>query len=443
MLEPHRPQPVFDDVCGLVKPFWLRCGLIVEEEFSIAGQFMRFSRSTGKIIVLGCLVSVAFGQTQPHSSRQPHSSTQEPILLPQQFGGWEMQGSPQTSIDPAAADPTNAAVLREYRFTDLASSTYTRDDGRTLRIRAARFADASGAFGAYTFYLQPAMTREQIGEQGASLGQRVLFYRGDVLVDAQFSKESAMSGAELRELAGALPRPSGNAANLPSFIEFMPRRGYVANTQKYVMGPAALTALAPPVSADLVDFNASSEVSLARYDTPSGEATLMLISYPTPQLAAEHLRRIDAAHQMTQPQAGIASIESAGSFFDKRTGPIVVVATGPVSDSDAKSLLGMVNWEASVTWNTPTDNPQARDLYMLILNIVILCAIVGGLAIVAGVAFGGIRILMKRWYPDQVFDRPEQMEFISLRLTEVVVRGTAEGGNEAGRSTPRTPGESR
>ncbi len=399
---------------------------------------MSFSRSFRIAIVLACVLGVAVAQTPARSSKQSHSSIQEPDLLPQQFGGWQMQGPPQTSTDPAAADPTNAAVLKEYRFTDLALSTYARDDGRALKIRAARFSDASGAFGAYTFYLQPAMTKEQIGDQGASLGQRVLFYRGDVLIDAQFSKESAMSGAELRELAGALPRPNGNAANLPTFIEFMPRRGYVANTQKYVMGPATLAALAPPVSADLVDFNSSSEVSLGHYDTPSGEATLMLISYPTPQLAAEHLRRIDAAHQMMQPQAGISSIESAGSFFDKRTGPLVVVATGPVSDSDAKSLMGMVNYEASVTWNTPTDNPQARDLYMLILNIVILCAIVGGLAIVAGVAFGGIRILMKRWYPDKVFDRPEQMEFISLRLTEVAVKGSTPSGNEGGRKAGLT-----
>jgi hypothetical protein len=402
---------------------------------------MSFSRSVITVIAFACLLSCAFAQSP---ARLSHPSSPEAALLPRTFGGWEMQGSAQTSADPAAADPTNAAVLKEYRFTDLASSSYTQDDGRTLKIRAARFADASGAFGAYTFYLQPAMTKEQIGDQGASLGQRVLFYRGNVLIDAQFSKESAMSGAELRELAGALPRPNGNAANLPTFIEFMPRRGYVVNTQKYVMGPVALTALVPPVPADLVDFNASSEVSLARYDTSSGEATLMLISYPTPQLAAEHLRRIDAAHHLTQPRGGVSSVESAvsegaGSFFDKRTGPILAIAAGSVSDSDAKSLLGMVNYEASVTWNTPSDNPQARDLYLLILNILILCAIVGGLAIVAGVAFGGIRILMKRLYPDKVFDRPEQMEFISLRLTEVVVRGAAEGGNEAGRPTPRNP----
>src|SRR5260370_16090698 len=92
-----------------------------------------------------------------------------PPILPPQFAGWQMQAPAQTSHDPAAADPTNAAVLKEYGFADFASSAYTREDGRTLKIRAARFADGSGAFGAYTFYLQPDMTAEQIRDHGDSL----------------------------------------------------------------------------------------------------------------------------------------------------------------------------------------------------------------------------------------------------------------------------------
>ena len=349
-----------------------------------------------------------------------------------------MQGPAHTSDDPAVADSTNAPVLNEYRFSDGATATYTRDDGRTLKIRAARFADASGAFGAYTFYLQPEMRKEDVGDQAASIGDRVLFYRGHILVDAQFSKESPMSGAELRELAGTLPHAVGNSGNLPSFIEFLPRRDYVANTQKYVMGPIALNALQPGVSADLVDFGASAEVSSAHYNTPSGEATVTLISYPTPQLAAEHRRRINAAHQLGQTQTGESEILCSGDFCDKRTGPIVAIATG-ASESDAKSLLGRVNYEATVTWNTPSDNAQVHDLYMLILNIVILCAILGGLAVIAGVAFGGIRILTKRFYPDKVFDRPEQMEFISLHLTEVVVKGAVQNRGEESRELPPNP----
>lgn len=351
-----------------------------------------------------------------------------------------MQGTAQTSTDPARADASNAAMLNEYRFTDLAKATYTRDDGRTLKIHAARFADASGAFGAYTFYLQPDMNREQIGDQGASAGNRVLFYRGHVLVDAQFSNETPMSGAELRELAGALPHVGGNAANLPSFIQFLPRRNYITNSQKYIMGPVALSSLALPVTADQIDFDSSSELTLAHYQTPSGEATLILISYPTPQLAAEHLRRIDAAYGLTESkEGGVSTINGAGTFFDKKTGPIVAIASGGISDSDAKSLLGMVNYEASVTWNTPTDNREVRDLYKLILNIVVLCAVLAGLAIIAGVAFGGFRILMKRLYPDKIFDRPEQMEFISLHLTETAVKvSPAAGENPAGNLPPKT-----
>lgn len=379
---------------------------------------------------ISCVLAVSLFFANPGMAKPAEKATPSPEILPAQFGGWQMQGSAQKSENPAVADANNAAVLKEYRFSDVAMATYTRDDGRTLKIRAARFADASGAFGAYTFYLRPEMTKEAYGDQGVSTGDRALFYRGHILIDAQFSKESAMSGAELRELAGDLPKPSGGNGNLPSFILFMPQRGYVTNTQKYVMGPVALTALESPVNAELVDFGTSAEVSEAHYSTASGEATLMLISYPTPQMAAEHLKKIDAAHQMAQPQAGVATVEGSGTFFDKRTGPIIAIATGPISDSDAKSLLGMVNYEATVTWNTPQGNAEVRDLTKLILNVVVLCAILGALAIVAGVAFGGFRILMKRLYPDRIFDRPEQMEFISLHLTETEVKGRAQDGSQ-------------
>jgi hypothetical protein len=398
---------------------------------------MNFSRFVAGIAVFfGVFLGTVWAGDAPAGA----ASAKVPALLPTEFGGWQMQGSAATSQDPATADPVNAAVLKEYRFTDFAASTYKREDGRTLKIRAARFADASGAFGAYTFYLQPEMRQEKIDDQGASLGGlRVLFYRGHILVDAQFSQASAMSVAQLRELAGALPRPGGSAGNLPSFIEFMPHRGYIANTQKYVMGPEALAALAAPVSADLVDFGTSAEVTLGRYNTSSGEATLILISYPTPQLAADHLRRIDAAHQQTQPQAGVSTIANAGSLFYKRTGPIIALTSGPASDSDAKSLLSMVNYEASVTWNQATDQREVRDLYMLMLNVVILCAILGGLAIVAGVAFGGFRILMKRWFPDRVFDRPEHMEFISLHLAETMAQGPSQSGQDGVQQAPQKP----
>src|SRR6202451_2609143 len=344
-------------------------------------------------------------------------------VLSKEFGGWQMSGSSRTSSDPAVADPVNAAVLKEYGFTGFESATYTRDDGRKLTLKAARFEDASGAYGAYTYYKTPPMLIEKIGDGAASLNERVLFYRGNILVDAVFQRLSAMSAAELREMAEGLPLPSGNTRNLPGLPAYLPTQSYVKNSAKYVVGPAALQNVDAPIPAELVDFSAGAEVVVGNYNSSGGEATLTLIAYPTPQIAAEHLRRIDAAHsQSSQANGGAAPARAnpnlQGPFFDKRTGPIVVVVSGPISQAEGRTLLASVNYDANVTWNENTYFTKRDNLANLLVNVIILCFIIIGFALVAGVAFGGIRILAKRMFPDRVFEQAQNREFISLHLSE-------------------------
>ena len=227
-----------------------------------------------------------------------------------------------------------------------------------------------------------------------------------------------MSAANLRELAGILPHPDGNAGSLPPILAFMPHHGYQSNTEKYAEGPLGLAAIAAPLPAELVDFSASPEVVLGQYSTPGGDATLMLIEYPTPALAAEHLRRIDAAHHAAQPQPGVTAVENVGPFFDKRTGPIVAIAAGQLSQSDAQTLLGAVNYDASVTWNENTYFDKKNNIANLLVNIILLCIIVGAISLAAGVAFGGARVLLRRYFPGRAFGSADQTEFISLDLAE-------------------------
>jgi hypothetical protein len=354
-------------------------------------------------------------------------SAELPPVLPKDFAGWHMQGTAKTSADPGVADPAYASLLKEYGFTDLATANYRRDDGRTLAIKAARFENTSGAIGAYTFYRQPEMQKEQIGDWGSSFNQRILFFRGNVLIDAVFDRVTAMSAAELRQLAGLLPRPTGSTANMPPILAYMPSSGRIKNTEKYVMGPLALSQVSSPIPVPLVDFAAGAEVVLAKYRSAAGDATLMVINYPTPQIAAEHMRRIDATQGNTQQSPGEASIVDVGPFFDKRSGPLLVIASGPISQNEARSLLGSVNYDADVTWNENTFFDKKNNLANLLVNIIILCAILIGLALVAGVAFGGVRIAVKRLLPDRIFDRREEVEFISLHLEEGAVQPSDSG----------------
>ena len=362
------------------------------------------------VVVLAALVQTAFAGESPATTQSIHS------ILPQQFAGWQISGAPKASKDPVAADSANAALLKEYGFTDFESATYTRDDGRKLNLKAARFGDASGAYGAFTYYKMPQMLKETIPDQGASLNERVLFYRGNILVDAVFDKLTAMSAAELRDLSQALPSPVGNARNLPALPAYLPKPGYVKNTAKYVVGPVGLEKINSPLPESLVDFSVGTEVALGTYETSNGHAVLILVSYPTPQIAAEHLRRLDAARQ-PNPAGTPALLNIANPIFDKRTGPMLVVATGAISQGEAQSLLSAVNYDADVTWNENTYSGKRNNLGNLLLNVFLLCAILIAFSAVAGLAFGGIRIFFNRILPESLLHREQEVDFIALNLS--------------------------
>jgi hypothetical protein len=325
-------------------------------------------------------------------------------ILPLSFNGWKKDAaSVKTSTDPASADPTDAAVLKEYGFSEVELATYTRND-RKMQVKAARFKDSSGAYGAFTFYEQPQMQTEKIGDEGASNNLRILFYRGSILVDVLLDRVTAMSAGDLRALADALPRIHGNLSALPTLPGNLPRQSYISHTARYMAGPIAMERLGVPIPPALVDFNMGPELVTAKYSSSWGEANLVLISYPTPQIAIEKMRAIQSASL------------PGGPFYFKRTGPIVAIVNGNVPDNEAQSLLASVNYDANVTWSQPTRLNPKDNLGNLIIGIFVLIGFIALLALILGFAFGGIRVLTKKLFPNKVFDRPEDVEIIRLNL---------------------------
>lgn len=348
----------------------------------------QFLKSVGLIAWLGVLACAANAQS----------------ILPQSFAGWTQSGEVKTATKADQVDAAYPGVLSEYGFADSETATYTRPDGRKLTIKAARFKDATGAYGAFTFYRDPAMKSEQIGTKSASARERILFFRSNVLVDAAFDRITGMSAAELRELAGMLPEAKATAANLPNLPEYLPTRGVIENSAKYILGPQALAATRTPLPAELVGFSTEPEVLTQAYSTSDGPMTLMLVQYPTPQIAIERLRAFQA------------SLDAAKSLAVRRTGPIVVVESGHVASDDAKSLLNSVNYEAEVTWNEATSMSKRDNIGNLLLAIFGLIGILIVFGLIFGVFFGGIRLLMTRYLPGTVFDLPENVEILQLHL---------------------------
>ena len=104
------------------------------------------------------------------------------------------------------------------------------------------------------------------------------------------------------------------------------------------------------------------------------------------------------------------------AFYTKRTGPLVAVVSGAISPSEAKSLLASVNYEADVTWNQATHLTRNNNLGSLLVNVVLLLSALLAVSLAAGVAFGGVRLLARKFFPDRLFDRTQDVEIIRLNL---------------------------
>jgi hypothetical protein len=332
------------------------------------------------------------------------AQAKDPGILPASFNGWQLEKSSlKSGSDPASADGADASVLKEYGFRTFESGSYRRN-GRNMQIKAARFNDASGAYGAFTYYVQPQMQEENIGDRGASNNKRILFSRSNLLVDASLEQVTAMSAADLRALADALPKAKGNVATLPTLPGNLPKQSLIAHSLRYIEGPVALERLGVPIPAALVNFEMGPEVAFAKYRSSTGQASMTVIGYPTPQIAADRIKAFQAA--------GL----SGGPFYFRRTGPLVATVSGNIPESEAQSLLASVNYDADVTWNQAT-KPNPRDnIGNLIVGIFTLIGLILVVALIFGFAFGGARLLAKKIFPNRVFDRPEDVEIIQLNL---------------------------
>lgn len=362
-------------------------------------------------------------QTTSASNTAPQSANATPApqtLLPETFAGWQISGTPEQSTQASAADPGDAVPLQEYGFTRYESAKYTRDDGE-LTIKAMEFGDATGAFGAFTFYRRPTMSLADIGSGGAFDGTRLLFWSGTTLVDAKFEHITPMSAGELRDLVTQLPKPLGNVATPPRLPDYLPRQHLEQETVKYAIGPQSYVMSGGVLPPGLVDFGRSAEVVTAEYNALGGTGTLTIINYPDTDIAVDRQHAVQAyfaSHGSTQYPWTPALTDSNPSAIQlRRSGPLLAVSSGSYSSGAANELLQRVHYEEIVTLGHEkphTDDPKL--VAQIILGVAALVGIFALIAIILGVFLGAGRAALQRSRNKSGLPEDGSSEFIRLNL---------------------------
>jgi hypothetical protein len=341
-------------------------------------------------------------------------------LLPDAFDGWIESEPARVLSDPSQADPANVAALKEYGYETGLVSKYKREN-ETATLRALRFDDASGAYGAYTYYRQNGWPKEAIGSGAASDNNRVIFWQGDTVVDGTFSRVGPVTAGELREIARHLPLPVGNLALAPPILANLPQGALDPQTTHYALGPAGYTGAGGVLPASLVGFDRGAEAVTANYSLSSGPATLTIIDYPTPQIAQAQENAIRAylkAGSQAQPSWPKPLTDSdLASLEVRHSGPLVVLVSGDAIPDESHRLLESVHYEATLTAIPQPVESEVEKTGKLLFGIVSLCVIGGGAAVILGGFFGGGRALWRVAHgkpASSVYDE----EFIHLDLRE-------------------------
>jgi hypothetical protein len=341
-------------------------------------------------------------------------------LLPETFAGWQLSGTPQQSTLAAEADAGDAVPLTEYGFTRYESANYIRDDG-SLTLKAMDFGDATGAYGAFTFYRRPTMSAINIGGGGAFDGERVLFWTGTILVDAKFEHITPMSADELRDLVTQLPKPVGNQATLPTLPRYLPPQHLLPETVRYAIGPQSYRMSGGVLPPGLVDFGRSAEVVTAEYNALGGVGTLTVINYPDSDIAIDREHAIQAyvaSHGSPQYAWTPALANSDPAAIQlRRSGPLLAVSSGGYSSGAANEALQRVHYEVIMTLSHGRQRfSDPRLVAQIILDVAFLVGIFALIAIVLGVFLGAGRAAWQRSRNKSGLPEDEYSEFIRLNL---------------------------
>jgi len=332
----------------------------------------------------------------------PYSYAQ---LLPDHFGAWTRGSCP--------AKPTTTSLAEETGQQENASCQFSSNGTNSITVWAGSFVDPSSAYEVYTSEINPEMMPSTLGPNSAIDREKLLILVGNVLMRVEQPRQ--VSAADYQQLFASV-RAHSEQTPLPPIRAYLPQ-GFTDGTQKYALGPKgfllALSMLKQEEFANLADevgfgSAAKAEAMMAEYHRGKDSAALLLIDYPTPQLAEQHLRHLEQAISSAAKQAG-TSIE--------RKGTLLSLVLRPSSLAYGNAVRSAMNYETNVTWNEPHQTITDPPLLSTIAKIFIGTGVFMLVAVVLGVAFGGVRILAKIFFPGKVFDRPEQMDVLQLGLS--------------------------
>jgi hypothetical protein len=334
-------------------------------------------------------------------------------LLPSSLGDWSGSPtgrlSPMRSVYPYDVHPNDEAARQEYGLVSGEHADYTRGSD-VLAVNLYQMKDPSGAYGLYSYLRTVDMPAAGLAEHSSMSQYRALVLIGNLVLEVQ-GKNLPKANRDLKALIDVVS-PHAESGLLPTLQQHVPTNGFVDRTDKYVLGPATLNQVFPLADGDWLGFSQGAEAETAKYRVNGRELDLVIADFPTPQTAAKKLAELQKQFDVNGSKAG----SKPAPLFAKRDITLLAIVSGAASPEEAGAILNQISSGTEVTWNEPTFQFKEPGIGVMIVGAIMGTGAICLFAIIAGLAFGGLRLVVKR-ATNKVFDRPEQMQVLQLGLS--------------------------
>ena len=332
-------------------------------------------------------------------------------LLPATLGKMKRVAEGDVGDGLGAVDASDAAAMTEDGLRRFARSEYAAANALPQgTVTVYKFFDASGAVAAYDYFRRPGMRAEKVGDDAVSNGDELLMRSGANVVVGHFRLDHEAMIALTRELIAGLPKVGGSAGIAPMLPTLVPAKGIDAESLRYALGPAGYRAMGGVLPAQMVGFDKNAETVTAR---TKGGGVLTLLLYPTPEIAGDHERAIEALAK--QPGTTLA-----GTVKMRREGPLLLLTTGAWTAAEAQKMVDGIHLRSEVTWDKPVPldfATEVRKTFTLLESIAIFCAISALAMLVLGLFLGYGRALVRVMQGKPAASEPE---FLRIDLSGAV-----------------------
>jgi hypothetical protein len=259
---------------------------------------------------------------------QAQSNNKE--ILPDLLGQkWRAAGPARALGGERLSGLPDADARKEYGLQRVISRVYT--DGRVeSSVEVFELNLIPGAYGLFTFNRGrlPAMSRE--------------FLEGRYVVRVSRRDVDAESDRQIFE--AIKPNLIGGEGELPSLPLHLPETDKVAESEKYIVGPAALASLKNFGDVkDAISFGSGAEVTAAAYRSGDGQMNLIIVEYYSPQSAADGEARIrDHFNGLSQNEKD--------RLLLKRVGNYMVVMSNIQDMPAAENIAGQIKYQKKIYW---------------------------------------------------------------------------------------------